>query len=240
MDKRIQAIAIAVILLLCVLTAKLFLGHQFHSVEEFQTYIQSFGAAGPLVLTAFQAFQVVVPVLPGYLGCAVGAVSFGTLGGFLCNYIGISGGSLISSFLAKKYGIKIVRMMFSDRTYDKWSKKVEQSRSYDRFLFVATLLPLFPDDFLCYFSGLMKMDAKKFIWIIILGKPWCILAYSIAFGMIRYAVCSGWNPGIITGTAMLSAEPFRRRNAYPASCIVSVRSPARNFRSMCRTAGNIP
>ncbi len=41
------------------------------------------------------------------------------------------------------------------------------------------------DDFTCYFSGLMKMDAKKFIWIIILGKPWCILAYSIIFGMIK-------------------------------------------------------
>ncbi len=185
MDKRIQAIAIIVILFLSVLAAKLFLGHQFSSVEDFQTYIQGFGAAGPLVLTAFQALQVVVPVLPGYLGCAVGAVSFGTIVGFLCNYIGISGGSIIAYFLAKKYGIKIVRMMFSDHTYDKWSRKIEQSKSYDRFLFVATLLPLFPDDFLCYFSGLMKMDTKKFIWIIILGKPWCILAYSILFGMIK-------------------------------------------------------
>ena len=185
MDKRIQAIAIVVILLLCILGARLFLGHQFNSVEEFQTYIQGFGAAAPLVLTAFQAGQVIVPVLPGYLGCAVCAVSFGTVGGCLCNYIGISSGSIISYFLARKYGIKIVRMMFSDRTYDKWSRKIEKSKSYDRFLFVATLLPLFPDDFLCYFSGLMKMDAKKFIWIIILGKPWCILAYSIVFGMIR-------------------------------------------------------
>ena len=25
------------------------------------------------------------------------------------------------------------------------------------------------------------MSAKKFIWIIILGKPWCILAYSLVF-----------------------------------------------------------
>ncbi len=185
MDKRIQAISIIVILLLCLLLLKLFLGQQFSSVEDFQTYIQGFGAAGPVVLTVFQAFQVVVPVVPGNFGCAAGAMAFGTLGGFLCNYIGISAGSIIAYFLAKKYGIKIVRMMFSDKTYHKWSKKVEASRSYDRFLFVATLLPLFPDDFLCYFSGVMKMDTKKFIWIIILGKPWCILAYSILFGLIR-------------------------------------------------------
>lgn len=185
MDKRIRAAAVIVMLALCVILLKLFFGNHFTSVEDYQTYIQSMGAIGPVVLTAFQAFQVVVPVVPGYLGCAAGAISFGTFTGFLCNYIGISGGSVIAYFLAKKYGIGIVRMMFSERTYDKWSHKVEQSRSYDRFLFVATLLPLFPDDFLCYFSGLMKMDAKKFIWIIILGKPWCILAYSIIFGMIK-------------------------------------------------------
>lgn len=185
MDKRIKASAVIVIIILCLITVKIFMGQQFSSVDDFRIYIQGYGAAGPFILTVFQAAQVVIPVLPGYLGCAAGAVTFGTFVGFICNYIGISGGSIISYFLAKKYGIKIVRMMFPEKTYEKWSKKVENSRSYDRFLFVATLLPMFPDDFLCYFSGLMKMDQKKFIWIIILGKPWCILAYSILFGMIR-------------------------------------------------------
>lgn len=61
---------------------------------------------------------------------------------------------------------------------------MEKSKSYERFLFIATLLPLFPDDFLCYLSGLLKMDSRKFIWIIILGKPWCILVYSLVFGKI--------------------------------------------------------
>ena len=185
MDKRIQAASVIIVLVLCALMLKLFFGNQFESVEDFQTYIQGFGVTGPLVLTVFQAAQVVVPVLPGYLGCAAGAVAFGTVTGFVCNYVGISGGSIIAYFLAKKFGIKIVRMMFSENTYEKWSRRIEQSRSYGRFLFIATLLPLFPDDFLCYFSGLIKMDTKKFIWIIILGKPWCILAYSILFGMIR-------------------------------------------------------
>ena len=45
-------------------------------------------------------------------------------------------------------------------------------------------LPLFPDDFFCYFSGLTKMQVKKFAAIIVLGKPWCILAYSVAFAAI--------------------------------------------------------
>ena len=77
----------------------------------------------------------------------------------------------------------MVTALFSERLYNKWKEKIEKKKSYDVFLFVATLLPLFPDDFLCYFSGMMGMDKKRFIWIIIIGKPWCILAYSLIFGM---------------------------------------------------------
>lgn len=184
-NKKIRIISLCTVLLILVLLLKAMLDKQFTSVEEFRAYIDGFGIAGPFVLAVFQAFQVVVPVLPGYLGCAAGAVAFGPEIGFLCNYIGISAGSVIAYFLGRKYGISIVRLMFSEKSYNKWSRKIENSRSYERFLFIATLLPLFPDDFLCYFSGLIKMEMRKFIWIIILGKPWCILAYSYLFGMIK-------------------------------------------------------
>lgn len=147
--------------------------------------MKGFGVGAPFILTLFQAFQVVVPILPGYLGCAAGAIAFGSATGFWCNYIGISVGSILAYFLAKRYGIDLVLAMFSREQYEKWSARLEKSRSYEWFLFIATLLPLFPDDFLCYLSGLMKMSSKKFIWIIILGKPWCILAYSLGFGLIK-------------------------------------------------------
>jgi len=177
-------VTIGVCIIILIL-AKQFFEQKFDSVEALQNYMKGFGIIGPLILTLFQAFQVVVPVLPGYLGCAAGAIAFGSMTGFWCNYIGISAGSIVAYFLARKYGIDIVLAMFPRKQYEKWSKRIEKSKSYDWFLFVATLLPLFPDDFLCYFSGLIKMDRRKFIWIIILGKPWCILAYSLGFGLIQ-------------------------------------------------------
>lgn len=183
-NKKIKIWVTVGVTVIIIILAKQLFEQKFDSVESLQNYMKSFGIAGPVILTAFQAFQVVVPVLPGYLGCAAGAVAFGSVTGFWCNYIGISAGSVIAYFLARKYGIDIVLAMFPKKQYEKWSKRIEKSKSYDAFLFVATLLPLFPDDFLCYFSGLIKMDSKKFIWIIILGKPWCILAYSIGFGLI--------------------------------------------------------
>lgn len=183
-DKRIKIWVLAGFAVMLLILAKQFFNQKFDSVESLRNYMIGFGIAAPLILTAFQAFQVVVPVLPGYLGCAAGAVAFGGMTGFWCNYIGISLGSVIAYLLARKYGMDIVLALFPERQYEKWSRRVVKSESYERFLFIATLLPLFPDDFLCYFSGMIKMNSKKFIWIIILGKPWCILAYSVAFGLI--------------------------------------------------------
>lgn len=185
MNKKIKTLVIVGVILLLLFLIKIFINQKISSVEDLQEYMKTFGVLGPFVLTIIQALQVVIPVLPGYLGCAAGAIAFGTWTGFWCNYIGISVGSIIAYFLAKRYGMDIVLTMFSQKQYDKWSTRIEKSRSYPWFLFIATLLPLFPDDFLCYFSGLIKMNARKFIWIIILGKPWCILGYSIVFGLIK-------------------------------------------------------
>ncbi len=163
---------------------KAYLDGRFESVETLQNYIKGFGIFAPLILILIQALQVIVPVLPGFLGCAVGAVLFGSAGGFWCNYIGICAGSIIAFLLAKKYGVKLVEKMFPKEQYEKYSGWAGKSKSYIAFLFLGMALPLFPDDFFCYFSGLTKMKADKFAAIIVLGKPWCILAYSVAFAAI--------------------------------------------------------
>jgi len=68
--------------------------------------------------------------------------------------------------------------------YDSWVRRVNEKKGYTLVLFLAILLPLAPDDFLCYFSGLTSMPARRFTWIILLGKPWCILFYSVLFSYL--------------------------------------------------------
>lgn len=151
----------------------------FDSVDTFQKYVAGFGLVAPLFLMAFQAAQVILPVLPGLLGCVVGTLMFGWAGGFWCNYIGISAGSIIAFLLARKYGQGLVSRMFPGEKYDKWAVWAAKSRFYTVLLFVGMVLPLFPDDYFCYFTGITKMSTRKFVAIILLGKPWCILAYCI-------------------------------------------------------------
>lgn len=183
--KVLVFLLISICLTFAAIILKAYFDGKFNSVDSLQAYIAGFGFFAPLILVLIQAGQVVVPVLPGFLGCAAGAILFGSTGGFWCNYIGISLGSVIAFLLAKRFGTGLVQSLFPQDKYEKWSCWAAKSKSYTALLFAGMVLPLFPDDFFCYFSGLTKMTARKFIWIIILGKPWCILAYSLGFSLIK-------------------------------------------------------
>ncbi len=177
----LSATMIALLLLSAVFVLRGWFGGSFSSAETLRSYISSFGIFAPLVLILIQAIQVVLPVLPGWLGCIVGAATFGPAGGFWCNYIGICAGSIAAYFLARRYGITLVRQLVPMEKFEKCVAWVKTKESYTLVLFLAILLPLAPDDFLCYYSGLGDMDTKKFVSIILIAKPWCILFYSIFF-----------------------------------------------------------
>ncbi len=180
--KRIGIWSVLIVCLICcAVLLKAYFEGKFDSVEAFQQYVSTYGVFAPVVLTIIQAMQVIFPVLPAFLGSITGATMFGCAVGFFCNYIGISAGSLIAFLLARKYGRVLVDKMFPKMRFEKLALWASESKFFTVILFVVMLLPLFPDDFFCYFTGLTKMSFRKFTLIILLGKPWCILAYSIIF-----------------------------------------------------------
>lgn len=153
----------------------------FSSVNGLRSYISSFGIWAPLFLTLIQLLLSIMPICPSFTGCVAGSALFGAAGGFWTNYIGISAGSIVAYSLAKHFGIQLVNKFIPLQKYESYITKINRSKSYPKFLFFAILLPMAPDNFLCYFSGLINMSSLKFITIIILAKPWCILFYSLFF-----------------------------------------------------------
>ncbi len=176
------AITLVLLAISCVFFIKGYFAGHFSSVEVFRAYVESYGIFAPIVLTFIQMLQVVLPILPGIIGCAVGVGMFGAVGGFWCNYIGISAGSIVAFFLAKWLGVNLVKLMVSEKKYNTCVAWIQRRKYFTVLFLLSILLPLAPDDFLCYFSGLIGMENKKFIWIILLCKPWLIIAYSILFG----------------------------------------------------------
>lgn len=162
-----------------------FIGYQkgyFNSIESFRDLILAKGAWGPLVFMGIQIIQIIVPVIPGGLTCAAGVVIFGAFWGFIYNYISICLGSILVFFISRTFGRSAVIRIFGKDRYDKYREKVNEDR-YDKFFALAIFLPVAPDDFLCYMTGLTEMPVRKFILIILFCKPFSIFAYSMAWAM---------------------------------------------------------
>ena len=65
--------------------------------------------------------------------------------------------------------------------YDKWS---EEKDRFDKMFALAIFMPVAPDDFLCYLAGTTTMSWKKFIAIILIGKPFVIFLYSMLLNTV--------------------------------------------------------
>lgn len=151
----------------------------FQSQEALEAFLKPLGLFAPLLFLVIQAVQVVLPILPGAVGCMAGVILWGPVGGFVLNYIGICIGSMAAFLLARRYGRPLVRSIASERIYEKYVGWLEKGKKFDRCFAAAIFFPVAPDDFLCYLAGLTQMSFRKFAVIIWLGKPVSIALYSM-------------------------------------------------------------
>ena len=152
-----------------------------NSEELFRDYMRRAGALMPLLFIAFQFLQVVILPVPAFVSTAAGVALFGPFKAALCSFVGIITGSLLAFFIGRKIGDKAVAWMVGKDDLDKWLKKV---KGKDNFLLTAMfVLPLFPDDILCFVSGLSSMSWQYFALMIVFARAIGIAAtcYSVNF-----------------------------------------------------------
>lgn len=159
----------------------------FSDTEKLNQLLRQSGLLAPLIFVAVQAVQVVIPILPGAIGCVFGVAFFGPVWGFVFNYIGICIGSVWAFLLARRYGTIFVKQMTGSRFYDKYEKFLEHENHFEKLFALLIFLPVAPDDFLCYLAGVSRMKLSKFTTIILLGKPAAILMYSMGlYELFKY------------------------------------------------------
>ncbi len=150
----------------------------FTDTEKLQALLEKSGILAPLLFVIVQAVQVVIPIMPGAIGCVFGVVFFGAFWGFVFNYIGICIGSVCAFLLARKYGMMFVQNMTGSKFYNKYQHFLEKENQFEKMFALLIFLPVAPDDFLCYLAGVSRMRLTRFTTIILLGKPAAILMYS--------------------------------------------------------------
>lgn len=152
-----------------------------HDAELFRRYLERAGVWMPLLYIFFQYLQVVVLPIPSLVSTLAGVALFGAFKTVIFSFIGILLGSYTAFFIGRKLGNKAVSWMVGEDSLKKWQRKLKGKDNL--FLTTMFLLPLFPDDILCFLAGLSSMSIGYFTGMILVSRFLAITTtcYSINF-----------------------------------------------------------
>lgn len=174
------------------------------STEELRELISSTGVWAPLIFIVLQFMQVTVLPLPGTLTVGAGVLLFGPLKASLYSLIGIFFGSLFAFWIGKVLGYRAAAWLVGKDTLDKWLHKI---KGKDKVVLSAMfILPIFPDDVLCFVAGLSTMSWKFFIVLQLIARSFSVFAtsYSLNGSIIPYNTWWGILIWCLIGVAIIA------------------------------------
>ena len=154
------------------------------SIQGLRDYIATFGNMAVFLFILFCFLQVIVLPVPGSIAVAAGVALFGPLKCAIYSFIGIALGSIVAFAIGRWIGYKAVKWIVGQDTLDKWLKKLK-GKDY-LILSIMFLLPMFPDDVLCFIAGLSSMTWPYFLVMIILTRALASFTTAYSIGLIPF------------------------------------------------------
>ena len=166
--------------------------------QALQQYIDGFGAWAVIIYILFSYLQVVILPVPGSVTVAAGVMLFGWLECAVYSFIGIVLGSITAFAIGRLIGYKAVCWIVGKEDLDKWLDKIK-GKDY-LILSLMFLLPMFPDDVLCFVAGLSSMTWPYFLIMITITR--LISCFTVAPSINLIPFNEWW--GIITWVVILA------------------------------------
>lgn len=140
----------------------------FSDVNKIKSFVSQFELLAPLVFILLVVLQVFFAPIPGQLIGIASGYLFGAVFGTVYSMIGLVVGSYLA-FLSSRYlGRPFVEKVVEKQTLEKFDSFSKTSGSF--VLFLAFLLPFFPDDALCFIGGLSEVKLKKLVLVAFIGR----------------------------------------------------------------------
>ena len=200
------SISVYVFLLFCLTLIFIFQKTGFfklvNSTEGLQNYLEKSGAWMPILYIVLQYLQVIILPIPTVVSTVAGLALFGPFQTLIFSFIGITLGSITAFFIGRKFGYKAVVWIVGAETLDKWQKKLKGKDNL--ILTIMFVLPLFPDDVLCFIAGLSSMTNRYFLVMIVLTRLIGIAGTCYSFDFIPFN--TWW--GILIWVIFISAVVF--------------------------------
>lgn len=159
---------------------------KINSIEDFRNYISSTGNYSVIFFIVLQFLQVVILPIPSFITVGAGVVLFGPLNASIYSYAGIVAGSILAYYIGKILGYNTIKWLIGEKSLN---KVINLIKGKDKvILTLMFLFPFFPDDLLCFVAGVLAVDQKFFIIMIILVRLVTIFvsSYSLNNSLIPF------------------------------------------------------
>ncbi len=157
--------------------------------KQFEAYLERSGNWMSVLFIVLQFAQVVLLPIPSTVTVAAGSALFGPLLGSVYSLIGIMIGSVVAFLVGRYAGYRVVAWIVGQQTLDKWLGRIKGKDKL--FLSAMFLLPVFPDDVLCFVAGLSSMSFVFFLVVIAVSRVLAIFATSYLFAYIPFTTLWG-------------------------------------------------
>ena len=137
--------------------------------DALRNWVEAQGWYSRLAFIGMVIFQVIIAFIPGEPFEIAAGYAFGAVEGTLLSIAGAAIGSTITFWLVRRFGMRLVRIFFSEEKIN--SVKFLKTSSARMYLFlVIYMIPGTPKDLLGYFAGLTDLPFPVFCLICTLGR----------------------------------------------------------------------
>lgn len=132
----------------------------FSDREAVTASMDHLGIWGPVILSILFILQVFLAFIPGQALMVACGFLYGFWGGFLLSWLSLVAGGEIAFVLARRYGRAFAEKWISPNVLASWDKTAPgQGIS---FFAVTLVMPLVPNDAMCYVAGLGRISHHRF------------------------------------------------------------------------------
>jgi uncharacterized membrane protein YdjX (TVP38/TMEM64 family) len=175
-----------------------------------RAFVDGFGPWAPAVLVVLQAAQVVAAPVPGQVLGVAGGYLFGPLWGAAYNLLGVTLGSALAFWLARRFGRPYVEGVVHEDLLARFDA-VDDGRA-TLVLFVAFLVPGLPDDLLCLVGGLTTVPLWRLVVVAAVGRaPGFLLANALGDLLGTGRLGAALALGVVLAAASLAGYLLRDR-----------------------------
>ncbi len=170
-------LSVLAVILLTVILVPLF--KSYSNAEKFQSFIESFGVWGYLIMLVVQIFQIIVAIIPGEVVEFVSGTMYGWFGGLVLCCIGIAIGHLLIFTSVRYFGKDFVEKAAGSKVMNKF-KFLQNEKKLKTVMFVLFFLPGTPKDLLVYIAALTKIKFSDFLAITLFARLPSIISSTYA------------------------------------------------------------